>query len=421
MSGRPGGLWRHRDFVRLWTAQTVSVFGSLITGTALSFTAVLLLDATPLEMALLTASGIAPALVAGIAAGVWVDRLPKRPLMVAADIGRALVLVSVPVAWAFDALTMEQLYAVALTTGVMTIAFDVAYQAYLPALVSRDELIEGNSKLAATSAVSEFGAFGAGGWLVQLMNGPLAVLVDATTFVVSALFVRSIEAEEPRPAVAAQSSFRREAADGMRLVQRQPVLRAVAGATALYSLGFGVFGATYMIYVTRSLGFEPGVLGMIFALGGGSSLLGALLAGRTATRVGVGPAMALGLTVMGVSMFLIPAATGATVAAGALLIGQQLVGDGSFTVYDVNEVSLRQSITSGDMLGRVNSVMRILNDGGRLGGALAGGLVAELVGLRAALMCGAGLTLSAGAWIALSPVLAVRAAPAPSVAAAGEA
>src|SRR5688572_13662707 len=164
------GLWRHPDFVRLWSAQTISVFGSLITGTAIPFTAILVLDASPREVALLAAANHVPGLIFGVAAGVWVDRLRRRPVMIAADLGRAALVTTIPLAYAFDALTIGHLYAVALSAGMLTIFFDVAYQSYLPTLVSRDELVEGNSKLAATASVSEFAGFSVSGWLVQVFS-----------------------------------------------------------------------------------------------------------------------------------------------------------------------------------------------------------------------------------------------------------
>src|SRR2546426_9011428 len=183
------GLWQHPDFVRLWTGQTISVFGSLIGRTALPFTAILVLDARPYQIALLLAADIAPGLIVNPVAGVWVDGLRRRPILIAADVGRAVLLASIPVAYAFDSLRMEQLYVIACLTGALTMTFDVAYRSYLPSLVGREELLEGNSKLTASSAAAEVGAFGAAGWLVQLFTGPIAILVDAVSFLFSALFV----------------------------------------------------------------------------------------------------------------------------------------------------------------------------------------------------------------------------------------
>src|SRR3990172_739265 len=191
------GLWGHRDFVRLWTGETISEFGSLIGRTALHFTAILVLDARPYQVAVLLAADIGSGLVVGPVAGVWVDRLRRRPIMIAADLGRAALLASIPLAYAFDMLRIEQLYIVACLTGVMTMTFDVAYRSYLPSLVGREELLEGNSKLTASSAADEVGAFGIAGWLVQLLTGPVAIFVDAVSFVFSAFFIGAIGKKEP--------------------------------------------------------------------------------------------------------------------------------------------------------------------------------------------------------------------------------
>lgn len=406
------GLWRHPDFVKLWSGQTISVFGSLITGTALPFTAILALHASPIQVALLSASHHVPGLVFGVAAGVWVDRLPRRPVMIAADLGRAALLVSIPIAYAFDALTIWQLYAVALGAGGLTIFFDVAYLSYLPTLVSRDELIEGNSKLAATASVSEFAGFSVSGWLVQIFSGPFAILVDAVSFIVSAVFLRSIRTPEPAPRPSEErESALAEAAEGMRAVLRDPILRSMAGATPLASFGIGMFFATYMIFVTRGLGFHPGVLGVIFGLGGISSLFGAVVAGGFARRFGSGPSMIAGIAMMGISMLFIPLAQGATVLAAGLLIAQQISGDGMFMVFDINSTSLRQAIAPERMLGRVTAFNRMLDLGFTLAGILAGGIIGQTVGLRPALYTGAGMMLAAAAWLLASPVRNVATAP----------
>src|SRR5207249_3437996 len=205
LNGRLGGLrtglWRHPDFVKLWAGETISVFGSLIGRTALHFTAILVLDARPFEVAALLALGIVPELIFAPYVGVWVDRLRRRPIMIAADLGRATLLASIPLAYAFDALTMEQLYVVAFLTGILSICFEVAYQSYLPSLIKREELLEGNSKLKASDSAAEVGAFGAAGWLVQLFTGPVAILIDAVSFLFSAFYIRRITKTEspPRP------------------------------------------------------------------------------------------------------------------------------------------------------------------------------------------------------------------------------
>ena len=405
------GLWRHPDFVKLWTGQTISVFGSLITGTALPFTAILVLDASPIEVALLSASNHVPGVIFGLGAGVWVDRLRRRPVMIAADLGRAAILMTIPIAYFLDALTLAQLYAVALGAASLTIFFDVAYQAYLPTLVSRDELVEGNSKLAATASVSEFAGFGVSGWLVQIFSGPAAVLVDSVSFVVSAVFVRSIRTAEPLPPPAeTRTGILTEAADGLRAVMRDPTLRALAIAEPFNAAGSGMFFATYMIFVTRGLDFEPGVLGVIFGLGGVSSLVGAMAAGPAARRFGTGATIIAGIAMMGVSMYFIPIAQGATLAAAGLLIAQQLFGDGMYMIFDINATSLRQAIAPERVLGRVTAFMRILGLSSVLAGILIGGTIGETIGLRAALTVGASSMIVCATLLFFSPIRTLRAA-----------
>src|SRR5579871_476043 len=199
MRYRPGGLWRHPDFLKLWTAETVSAFGSVVSMTALSFTAILYLKATPFQLSLLMVANQMPRFLVGMVAGVWVDRLRRRPIMIGADLGRAALLLTIPAAALLHHLRIEHLYLVTFLTGLLTICFDVADRAYLPTLISREELIEGNSKLTAGAAVAGFGAFSLAGWLVQWLTGPIAVLVDAFSFVISALCVGGIVRPEPPP------------------------------------------------------------------------------------------------------------------------------------------------------------------------------------------------------------------------------
>ena len=192
-----GSLWRHPDFLRLWTGQTISIFGSMIGGTAMSFTAILYLHATPFQLGLLNALGMLPAFLTGLFAGAWVDRLARRPLLIAADIGRALVLATIPLAAALGGLHIEQVYIVTLLVSVLGIVFELAYQSYLPGLVGKERVLEGNSKLSASAAVAEFGGFSLAGWLVQLFSAPIAVLIDALSFIVSVISLAWIRAPEP--------------------------------------------------------------------------------------------------------------------------------------------------------------------------------------------------------------------------------
>jgi MFS family permease len=406
------GLWRNPNFLKLWAGETISIFGSLVGRTALPFTAILVLDAGPLEIAALYAAELLPAFLLGPVIGVWVDRLRRRPIMIAADIGRFLLLATIPLAHVFDALSLGQLYVVAFFVGILTISFDVAYLSYLPSLVKKEELLEGNSKLAASSSVAEVAGFSLSGWLVQIVTGPVTILIDSVSFLFSAAFLLAIRAEEPAPAPAAdRQGVRSEFLEGLRFLLDDAVLRATGAASITLEMSWRVFGAVFLIYVTRDLGFNTGVLGMIFAVGGVSSLLGAVLAQRSARTFGVGPSMWGGITLMAISMLFVPLAPQAGVVAAALLIAQQLVGDGGVTVFEVNQMSLRQSLTPERMLGRVNAAIRLSTLAAMLAGSLIGGVMGELVGLRATLLAGAAVTFAAAGCVFLSPARWLRETP----------
>ena len=406
------GLWRHPDFVRLWSAATISTFGSLVTRTALPFAAILVLDATPFAIGLLAVAELVPGFLIGLVAGAWVDRLRRRPILIATDLGRAALLATIPAAAVFDALTLPHLYAVAAATSALSVFFDVAYQSYLPSLVRREELVEGNSKLTAAGAVAEFAAFGSGGWLVQWLTAPVAILLDAGSFVWSAVLVARIRSPEPPPVAATERpGLTREIGEGLRVVLASPTLRALAGANFGLNLGFRVFGTVFLLYVNQKLGFDPGILGLIFAVGGVGSLLGAVLTNRVTRLAGLGPTMAAALALTAAGQGLIPLAVDASLVALALLVAQQLVTDPAATVYDVTQVSLRQAITPDRLQGRVNASMRVVEVGAMLAGALVGGVLGEVIGLRPALVVGVAVTLLSALCLALSPVRRLVEAP----------
>jgi Na+/melibiose symporter-like transporter len=324
-------------------------------------------------------------------------------LLIGADLGRALVLGTVPLAALAGVLHIEQVYAVALVVSVLTIIFDVAYQSYLPALVGKSELVEGNSKLSASAAVAEFGGFSLAGWLVQALTAPFAILIDAGSFVVSALSVAFIRAREPEIIPEARPDLRREIGDGLQTVWQQPYLRASALAILIHGLSDGIFGSLVVLYMSRGLGFSPGVLGVIWAVGGASSFIGAALTPLLTRRLGVGWAMILGMGMFGLSQFFIPLASGATILSALLLVAQQL-GDGFYIVYDINQVSMRQAVTSERLLGRVSATMQFLLLGTTLAGSLLGGLLGELLGARLVLALGCCGTLLAAMALAASPL-----------------
>lgn len=412
-----GGLWQNGDFLKLWAGETVSVFGSLVGHSALMFVAVLTLNASALEIGALGAASLLPDVLFGLVAGVWVDRLRRRPIMIAADVARFALLCTIPLAYAFDALTIGQLFVVAFGTGTSTVLFDVSYQTYLPTLVEKDAVLEGNSRMAASWSVAEVAGFGVSGWLVQLLSGPVALLVDAVSFLASALAIRGIRKPEPAPRPAAErEGIRAEIVQGGRAILQSSVLRATATAHAIAGFSFRVYGAVFLLYAIDDLGFKPGVLGLVWGVGGATSLIGAMFAGRAAARLGLGPAMTMGLAGMGAAMLLFPAAHDASLFALLLMTGQQF-GDGLFVVWDINQVSLRQSITPQDVLGRVNAGFRVAGQGAMLAGALAGGVLGEVIGLRPTLVLASLGLVAAGTVISLSPAWSARHAPAPELAA----
>lgn len=379
-------LWRNRSFVRVWTAATISIFGSLITRLALPLVAIIVLEAGPFEIAVLRGLDLVSALLVGLVAGAWVDRLRRRPVLIWADVGRALVLVTVPLAFVAGVLSFWHLLAVAGVTAVLTTFFDAADNAYLPTIVERERLVDANAALAASGSAAEFTAFGIAGFLVQVLTAPIAILVDAATFLVSASLLGSIRTPEPPPpARMDREPILREIGMGVRLVIGSPILRAFAAAQMAASALFGVFGATWLLFAIRDLELGPVAVGLIAGVGGAASLAGALVAGRAARRFGVGRVAVASMLLVAAGNALIPLApAGAPAVAILFLVGQQLVGDSAMTVYDVTETSVRQALVHERSLGRVSSTFRVAGGLAQLVGAVAAGLFAEVAGLRAA-------------------------------------
>jgi MFS family permease len=390
----------------LWSAVTVSVFGSFVTRIALPFVAILTLSAGPAEVAVLRSLELVAALLVGFVAGAWVDRLRRRPVMIVADLTRALLLGSIPVAALGGWLTLPQVFLVAALAAVMTTFFDVADNAYLPTIVDRSELVRANGALAATSSAVEFTAFGVAGFLVNLLTAPIAILIDAVSFVVSAVLLGGIRRPEPPPPPAAdREPVLHEIAEGLRLVAHDPVLRGLLGGSMGLAAMWGIFGATWLLFVTEELRLDPAVIGVIAALGGLGSLAGALVASRLVRRFGLGRLVIVSLVVAAAGNLLIPLApAGLPVLAIACLLGQQLIGDTAVTVFDVTEVSVRQARVADRQLGRVNATLGVAMVLAQLGGTIAGGLIAEAVGLRTAAFLAPAFALLGAAVMWLTPV-----------------
>lgn len=370
----------------MWSAATVSVFGSFVTRMALPFVAILTLKAGPFDIAILRSLELISALLVGLVAGAWVDRLRRRPVMIWADLGRAALLGSIPAAAVLGVLSLPQVFAVAAAAAVLTTFFDIADRAYLPTIVDREDLVRANSALTATSSAVEFVGFGVAGVLVKLLTAPIAILIDAVSFLFSAVLLGSIRRQEPAPPPTAdREPVLLEIAEGLRLVAHDPVLRGLVGGSMGLAAMWGIFGATWLLFVTETLLLDPALVGVIAALGGFGSLFGALLAGRVVARFGFGRVALIALLVTAFGNLLIPLApVGMPLVAVALLLGQQIIGDTAVTVYEVTAVSVRQTRVADRHLGRVNATVRVATVAAQLAATLAGGLVAEAVGLRGA-------------------------------------
>jgi MFS family permease len=385
---RHESLWRHGDFVKLWTAQTLSLVGSQVTLLAMPLTAVVVLSASPFEVGVLTALGYLPFLVVGLPAGVWVDRLRRRPVLITADLGRAVILCLIPVLYAMDGLTMSALYPVAFLAGVLTVFFDVAHQAYLPSLISRSQLVEGNAKLEMSYSGAQLGGPALGGGLVQVLTAPVALLVDALSYLASAVSLLLIRRPEPPPAPPDEDEggLFRQIRTGLRYVLTHKLLGPIAVSTGVGNLFdlFGMVAAVLVLFSVRELGMSPAELGIALAVANVGALLGALLSGRIARRLGIGWSIALSATLVGPAVLLLPLATpGTAIAVLSVALG---IAGFAISVFNINQISLRQAVTPDRMQGRMNATMRFLIWGTLPIGGLLGGLLGGTIGLRPTLV-----------------------------------
>lgn len=407
--GRRASLWRHPDFMKLWAGQTISVGGTAVTDLALPLTAALTLKATPTQMGLLGALDVLPYLLISLLAGVWADRLRRRPVLIAADLGRAALLASIPLAALFGRLGLAQLYCVAFFVGALSVVFNVAYQSFLPSVVARDHLVEGNGKLALSASMGQVVGPGVGGSLVQLLTAPVAIAVDALSYVASATFLTLIHAPEPTlPRPDGRRGVRVEIGEGLRAVARQPVLRVLVGAWSVYEFSVGILLAVLLLYLTRELGLTPALLGGVFMVGSMSGVAGAALTGWVARRLGLGRSIAAALAALALGAVCLPlAGVFRPVAVPLVVLGQILSGIG-LTVSGSTQASLRQAVTPERLRGRVNASYAFLTSGVRPFGAILGGILGQSLGLSATLTVGALGILVAAAWITASPVRAIR-------------
>lgn len=394
---------RKSGFRLLWSATTVSQVGTQVSELAIPLAAIVTLHAGALQVGALAAAGYLPALLFGLPAGAWADRLPRRGIMIAADLARLVVQGTVPAAYLLGVLTVGQLYAVAFCVGALSVFFDVASPAYLPSLVPRDELARANGRL----QISEQGAAvlgpGLAGWLVGLIGAPLAIAIDAASYLASAAFITGIRrppAVPPRPA-ARRVPMRSQIGEGIQQVAANRQLRSIAIAAAITNLFGRLMVVLVPLYLVREAGYRPAAIGVVFTCGSVGFLLGAAVADRVAARIGLGRAILSGGTVAAVALLLIaappPRLAGPFIAAAMFVYG---IGALTFTV---SNATWRQLVTPDELLGRVTAAMRLLTWAAQPAAALLAGVLGAQLGLRGALWVGA-----AGVLLAPIPLLTAR-------------
>lgn len=401
-----GELLREGSFLRTWVGTSLSGLGTAFG--ILNFVAVVTLEASPFEMGMLTAAGIAPALALGLLAGVWVDRAQKKPLVVAATLGRAVTLGSLLLAFHMDVLRVEQLYVVAFVNGLLRTVFDVSISALIPSLVGRQRLVEANSRLAASESVVGIGGFSVGGWIVQFAGTMIAAGVGALGFLLAAVLFWSVSVRETVECRAAIHTSRwSEFLSGLALTVRHPVLRYLCISSIAEGLLHGFVGAVMLIFGVRELGLETGTLATILAAGSLCSLLGAVSSSKVTHRIGIGPAVVVGFAIFSVGALITPIARGPLLVAGGILVIAQFT-EAAYAVYGVNELSLRQAATPSAYLGRVTATVRFVGMSTFMVASVAGGALAEVVSLRWTMAAGGVCGILGAFWLLRSPVWDVR-------------
>ncbi len=411
-----GGLWSHPDFLKLWTGQSISELGSQVSQLAIPWLAAVGLHASPIEFSLLGVLGFLPFILFALPAGVWVDRLRRRQILIAGDASRAVLLTLIPILWATGVLRIWHLLVLQFVIGCFTVFFDVAYQSYLPALIEREHLVDGNSKLQLTVSVAQVGGPSMTGGLIAAITAPYAIVVDAASFVVSTVFMLRMkhresppryDADEPRPKMWPQVK------EGLVWVLGNRYLRAIAGCTATSNFFGQVLFAIFILYAVRVLHLSSVQLGVVFAVGSVGSIIGALLANRLQKRLGVGRAIVGYAVVFSCAGILFPLAP-RSFPIPELMAGLALFGFAS-VAYNITQVSLRQAITPERLQGRMNAAVRWIIWGTIPLGTLTGGAIGQAVGLRAAMWVGAIGGIPVFLWVLLSPVRSIRTMPEPVV------
>ncbi len=404
-----GHLSSNTGFMRLWTSTTIGVFGRQIEALALPTVAIFLLKAGPFEIGILNGLEDLAWPLFGLFVGVWADRLRRRPMMIAGNLGRMIAVAAVPMAFLFAALHIYLLYIVSFTIGLCTVFFDVAYQSYLPTLIPRVDLIEGNAKLEISQEAARVAGPAVSGFLIKLIGAANAIIGDMLAFLSSTILIFSIRKEEPFPEPTRVRSFAAELREGANAAFGNPILRRIAASTATLNFGRGIFFAVFLLFMYQQLNLSFELVGFILAIGAVGLVLGAIVAPRIARRLGLGATLALSLIVGGAGLVGVPFAQyGPSI---PTLVVLWILSNVLIPVYNINQISLRQAVTPDRLQGRMNATMRTLAFGTLAAGSFIGGVVGAYLGIILTMMAGALVSALAAIWILFPPVISLREIP----------
>ncbi len=392
-----------RDLGRIVAAATLSNFGSMLTRLALPLVAVDALHASAAQMSGLNAARLVPALSVGLFAAAWLDRRRKRGVLIATDLLHAGLLAAVPLLFALGGLSMPLLWGFAFLSGLLSLVFGIARQSFVPSLVSRAALLEANARITAGTSAAEALAFGAGGWLVQWLSAPLALLVDALSYLASAGLIAGVRSPESEPSPGRREARLERIRAGARAIRADAQLIGLLALGMAAALASEALGVVYFLFVRRELGFAPGLLGVLFAVGSLASVGASLVAGRVNAALGERGAIGAGLLVGGLATLALAGAPGATLLGAAAILCQQL-GDAGLTIFEVQALSQRQAAAPPELQGRVHGAFSFVGSWAMFAGALLGGALGEAIGTRATIAGAAALQVAAAlAWLAFAP------------------
>lgn len=404
-------LLRGREFRSFWLGQSISLLGDQITFIALPLAAVLVLDAGPAQMGYLGAAALLPHLLLSLPVGVWLDQVARRRrVLIACDLGRAALLATVPIAYGLDALALEQLYVVAFSTGCLAVFFDLSYPTVFVSVTPREQYVEGNSLIHGSRSFSNVAGPSVGGLLVQLFSAPFAILADAVSYLVSAVFLGQVRAPEA-PVEEQEGTMRARVGVGLRFIGGNPIFRPSLAATATLNFFNYAFHALFVLYATRSLGVEAGTLGLILGAGAVGGILGATIAGRVARLLGVGNAFLLGCVLFPAPLVLVPLADGPQTVIVAMLLAAEFFAGMGVMILDINGGSIMYALTPDRLRSRAMGAFNFVNWGIRPIGSLVGGALGAWIGIRPTLWIATVGAIAGALWLLPSPVPALRELP----------